>query len=58
MRSTVGRRRSYATWEKLRVIRTGSKRIVLKAIHYECRTGRFIKFERDGRVWVRLGAGE
>jgi hypothetical protein len=40
--------------ENIRVIRTGSKRIVLKAIYYECKAGRLAKFEREGRTWVRL----
>ena len=40
--------------ENIRVIRTGSKRIVLKAIYYECKAGRLTKFEREGRTWLRL----
>jgi hypothetical protein len=44
--------------ENLRVIRTGSKRIVLKAIYHECKTGRLEKFEREGRPWIRRSTQE
>jgi hypothetical protein len=40
--------------EKLRVIRTGQKRIVLKSIYHERKVGRLMKFERDGRAWLRV----
>lgn len=40
--------------ERLRVIRNGSKRIVLKSLYYERKSGRLEKFEKDGRDWLRL----
>ena len=41
--------------ENQRVVRGGSRRFVLKALHYEANvSGRMEKFERDGRRWVRL----
>jgi hypothetical protein len=40
--------------DKHRVVRTGSKRIVLKAIHYEVKSRRMEKFDQSGRTWVRL----
>lgn len=39
--------------EKLRVVRNGQRRIILKHIHHERRVGRLEKFERDGRPWLR-----
>lgn len=39
--------------ENLRVIRTGAKRVVLKSIYYERKSGRLMRFERDGRPWLR-----
>jgi hypothetical protein len=44
--------------ERHRLVRTGSKRIVLKALHYEAKVGRLQKFEHDGRIWVRLAQEE
>jgi hypothetical protein len=44
--------------ERHRVVRTGSKRIVLKALHYETKAGRMQKFEHGGRTWVRLSQEE
>ena len=40
--------------EKLRVIRAGSKRIVLKAIYYERQAGRLVKYQQGGRDWLRM----
>jgi hypothetical protein len=39
--------------ENDRVIRTGSKRIVLKALYHEVKLGRVERFEKDGRTWLR-----
>src|SRR5436309_2640071 len=37
----------------LSVIRTGQKRIVLKSIYYERKAGRLLKYDEDGRPWLR-----
>ena len=42
--------------ERLRVIRNGSKRIVLKAIYSERMARRLERFERGGRPWLRVAA--
>lgn len=44
--------------ENERVIRNGSKRIVLRALYHETKVGRMTKFERDGRKWIRLDQSE
>jgi hypothetical protein len=44
-----------AALENQRVVRVGSRRFVLKALHYEANvSGRMKKFQRDGRRWVKL----
>ena len=40
--------------ENLRVVRTGQKHIILKAIYYERKVGRLEKFQRNGRDWLRV----
>jgi hypothetical protein len=46
-----------AELENLQVVRTGAKRIVLKSIYYERKAGRLVKFDRDGRPWLRATGG-
>jgi hypothetical protein len=36
------------------LVRAGSKRIVLKALHHETKIGRMRKFDEDGRTWIGL----
>ncbi len=39
------------------LVRKGRQRLALKAIHTEVAAGRIERFQRDGRVWLRLHAG-
>jgi hypothetical protein len=40
--------------DKLRVVRTGQKRIILKQIYAERKAGRLEKFVQSGRDWLRV----